>query len=83
MSADVTVTPLLQAAYVCRMYALTMRLGVRETDIMYISDADKYNAALEETARQVKEIAANVVPGQRVGFGWIGHVGSPGSEVNR
>jgi hypothetical protein len=44
MSADATVPPLLQAAYVCRMYAMTMRLGVREADIMYITDADKYNA---------------------------------------
>ena len=41
MSDQATVPPLLQAAYVCRMYAMTMRLGVREADIMYVTDADK------------------------------------------
>ena len=44
MSDKEVVTPQLQAAYICRMYALTLRLGVREADIMYITDADNYNA---------------------------------------
>ena len=38
------VTPLLQAAYVVRLYALTMRLGVDRTYIMFTTDTDNYNA---------------------------------------
>jgi len=44
MKPDQTTSPLLQAAYVVRMYALAMRLGVERCHIMYVSDADNYNA---------------------------------------
>lgn len=37
------VTPLLQAAYVCRLYAIAMRLGVRRVHIMFCSDSDGFN----------------------------------------
>jgi hypothetical protein len=41
--AERSITPLLQAAYVCRAYALTMRLGVERAYIMYVTDADHFN----------------------------------------
>ncbi|HUT57702.1 MAG TPA: hypothetical protein VNA25_07605 [Phycisphaerae bacterium] len=37
-------TPTLQAAYVCRMYALAIRLGVRRVHIMFATDTDNFNA---------------------------------------
>jgi hypothetical protein len=42
-AADITISQRLQAAYVCRMYALAMRLGVERVHIMYIIDADGFN----------------------------------------
>ena len=41
---DVMVTPQLQAAYVCRMYALALRLGVERVHIMFATDTDNFNA---------------------------------------
>jgi hypothetical protein len=38
------VGPLLQAAYACRMYALSLRLGVERTHIMFATDTDGFNA---------------------------------------
>ena len=38
------VTPLLQAAYVCRTYAMALRLNVDRVHIMYVTDADHFNA---------------------------------------
>jgi len=43
MAASRTVPPALQAAYVCRMYALAMRLGVDRVNIMFATDTDNYN----------------------------------------
>lgn len=40
----VMVSPLLQAAYVSRMYALALRLGVGRVHIMFATDTDTYNA---------------------------------------
>lgn len=40
----VMVSPLLQAAYVCRSYALALRLGVGRVHIMFATDTDTYNA---------------------------------------
>jgi len=37
------VSPLLQAAYVVRMYALAMRLGVERVHIMFATDTDNFN----------------------------------------
>ncbi len=37
------VTPLLQAAYVVRTYALAMRLGVERVFIMFATDSDRFN----------------------------------------
>ncbi|NIA21258.1 MAG: hypothetical protein GWP05_04650 [Anaerolineaceae bacterium] len=37
------VSPVLQAAYVCRMYALAMRLGVQRVHIMFATDTDNFN----------------------------------------
>ena len=39
-----TTTPLLQAAYIVRMYALAMRLGVERVHIMHVRDIHGYNA---------------------------------------
>jgi len=39
----VYVSPLLQAAYVIRQYALTIRLGVERCHIMFASDSDGFN----------------------------------------
>lgn len=38
------VPPLFQAAYVCRTYALALRLNVERVHIMYVTDADHFNA---------------------------------------
>ncbi len=38
------VPPLLQAAYVVRTYALALRLGIDRVHIMYVTDADGFNA---------------------------------------
>ncbi|MEA2069461.1 MAG: hypothetical protein U9P12_09700 [Verrucomicrobiota bacterium] len=38
------IPPLFQAAYVCRTYALALRLNVERVHIMYITDADHFNA---------------------------------------
>ncbi|HOI53705.1 MAG TPA: hypothetical protein PLP01_00480 [Phycisphaerae bacterium] len=38
------VSPLLQAAYTCRMYAVAMRLGVARVHIMFATDSDNFNA---------------------------------------
>jgi len=38
------VSPLFQAAYVCRTYALALRLNVERVHIMYVTDADRFNA---------------------------------------
>ena len=38
------VDPQLQAAYVCRMYALALRLGVERVHIMFATDTDNFNA---------------------------------------
>ena len=40
---EVFVSPMLQAAYVVRQYALSMRLGVERSHIMFISDSDGFN----------------------------------------
>jgi hypothetical protein len=40
---QVYVSPLLQAAYVVRQYALSMRLGVDRVHIMFASDSDGFN----------------------------------------
>jgi len=37
------VSPLLQAAYVCRTYAMAMRLGVERVNIMFVTDSDGFN----------------------------------------
>lgn len=37
-------TPLLQAAYVCRLYAYSVRLGVERVHIMFATDTDNFNA---------------------------------------
>lgn len=36
-------TPLLQAAYICRQYALSLRLGVQRVHIMFATDTDNTN----------------------------------------
>jgi len=41
---EITVSPQLQAAYVCRMYALALRLGVERVHIMFATDSDNFNA---------------------------------------
>lgn len=38
------VSPQLQAAYVCRLYALSQRLGVERVHIMFATDTDNFNA---------------------------------------
>jgi len=38
------VSPVLQAAYVCRMYATALRLGVPRVHIMFATDTDNFNA---------------------------------------
>lgn len=38
------VPPLFQAAYVCRTYALALRLNIERVHIMYVTDADHFNA---------------------------------------
>ena len=38
------VTPKLQAAYICRMYAYSLRLGVDHTMIFFTTDTDGWNA---------------------------------------
>jgi hypothetical protein len=38
------VSPLLQAAYVCRLYAYAVRLGVERVHIMFATDTDNFNA---------------------------------------
>ena len=38
------VSPLMQAACVCRLYALAQRLGVERVDIMFATDTDNFNA---------------------------------------
>jgi hypothetical protein len=43
-TAGVQVSPDLQAAYVCRLYAFAQRLGVRRVHIMFITDMDNYNS---------------------------------------
>ncbi|MBN2584149.1 MAG: hypothetical protein JXL80_13885 [Planctomycetes bacterium] len=37
------VSPLLQAAYVCRMYAIALRLGIERVHIMFATDTDNFN----------------------------------------
>lgn len=37
------VSPLLQAAYVCRAYAFALRLNVERVHIMFVSDTDNFN----------------------------------------
>jgi len=39
-----SVSPMRQAAYVCRLYALAQRLGVERVDIMFATDTDNFNA---------------------------------------
>ncbi len=41
---EIFVTPLLQAAYVVRLYALAQRLGVERVHIMFNTDSDHFNA---------------------------------------
>jgi hypothetical protein len=41
--ADRVVPPEFQAAYICRMYAYSLRLGVDHTMIMFVKDADYFN----------------------------------------
>jgi hypothetical protein len=36
-------TPLLQAAYICRTYALALRLGVGRVHVMFAADTDNFN----------------------------------------
>ncbi|MEX0885127.1 MAG: hypothetical protein WD009_01690 [Phycisphaeraceae bacterium] len=43
MNRDAHATPELQAAYVTRLYALAMRLGVERVHIMFATDTDGYN----------------------------------------
>jgi hypothetical protein len=38
-----TVTPILQAAYICRLYAFAQRLGVERVHIMFCTDTDGFN----------------------------------------
>jgi len=38
-----TITPELQAAYTCRMYAYSLRLGVERVTNMFATDTDNYN----------------------------------------
>ena len=38
------VPPLLQAAYICRTYALALRLNVERVHIMFVTDSDGFNA---------------------------------------
>lgn len=42
------VPPLFQAAYVCRTYAFALRLNVERVHIMYVTDADNFNAGFFE-----------------------------------
>lgn len=46
MDSSVTVPPLLQAAYVTQIYALSMRLGVERTHIMFATDTDGFNGGV-------------------------------------
>ncbi len=41
-------TPLLQAAYICRTYALALRLGVSRVHVMFTTDTDHFNAGFFE-----------------------------------
>lgn len=43
-AGEITVSPQLQAAYVCRMYALALRLGVERVHVMFATDTDNFNA---------------------------------------
>jgi hypothetical protein len=42
------VTPLLQAAYLCRTYALALRLGVERVHVMFTTDTDHFNGGVFE-----------------------------------
>jgi hypothetical protein len=54
---DRDITQRLQAAYVCRQYAFSMRLGVERVHIMYITDADNFNGAFFNSDRTYRESA--------------------------
>lgn len=43
-AGEAMVDPRLQAAYVCRMYALALRLGVGRVHVMFATDTDNFNA---------------------------------------
>lgn len=55
------VPPLLQAAYVCRTYALALRLDIERVHIMYITDADHFNAGFFDKDTQAWRPAAKAV----------------------
>lgn len=69
---EITVSPQLQAAYVCRMYALALRLGVERVHIMFATDSDNFNAGFflrdktwRPSARAVQTMI-NVMPFPRL-----------------
>jgi hypothetical protein len=43
-AGEVKVSPILQAAYVVRLYAFAQRLGVQRVHIMFATDTDNFNA---------------------------------------
>ena len=55
------VPPLLQAAYICRTYALALRLNVERVHIMYITDADHFNAGFFDKETKEWRPAAKAV----------------------
>lgn len=55
------VPPLLQAAYVCRTYALALRLDVARVHIMYVTDADGFNAGFFDKETKAWRPAAKAV----------------------
>ncbi|RKX44862.1 MAG: hypothetical protein DRP64_05700 [Verrucomicrobia bacterium] len=55
------VPPLFQAAYVCRTYALALRLNVERVHIMYVTDADHFNAGFFDKDTKAWRPAAKAV----------------------
>lgn len=58
---DQCVPPLFQAAYVCRTYALALRLNVERVHIMYVTDADHFNAGFFEKESKAWRPSATAV----------------------
>lgn len=80
--ARVRVTPQLQAAYVCRMYALALRLGVPRVHIMFATDTDNFNGGFflrdgtwRDSARAVQNMIRLMPMPKIVGAGHDGEDG--------